>query len=90
MPPKGKTPSLIGGSLGRPVHATAGKRCPCSRCKGYILKGSACFDVPQPSKTFNSPRRFCVECFASVLAETRTDLDALQALLATPPESDQL
>lgn len=77
---KGKTPSLIGSSLGRPQLATAGKRCNCSRCKGEILMGDTCFDVPQPSKTFSSTRRFCRECFTQVLAQTRKDLSELEAL----------
>ncbi len=76
--PKGKTPSLIGSSLGRPQVATAGKRCPCSRCHSDILKGERCFDVPQPPKPFSQTRRFCESCFAGVLGQTKRDLSALE------------
>jgi len=81
MTPKGKTPSLIGGSLGRPELVTAKGTCKCSRCKEKLAKGDVTFMVPQPGKTFSSPRRFCVGCFTSVLAKTREDLAALDTLL---------
>lgn len=77
--PKGKTPSLIGGSLGRPVAATAGKRCSCSRCDSQIVMGESCFDIPQPSKKFRDTRRFCQRCFKDVLAQTRQDLEQLES-----------
>lgn len=78
---KGKTPSLIGSSLGRPEKKTAGRRSPCSRCEASILLGDTCYDVPQPSKSFPTPRRFCVSCFRLVLQQTKLDLAGLDALL---------
>lgn len=78
--PKGKTPSLIGSSLGRPRAASAGKACACSRCKGGIARADKCYDVPQPSKPFASTRRFCDGCFKDVLAETKRDIAELEAL----------
>jgi len=79
--PRGKTPSLIGSSLGRPSQVTAGKRSPCSRCAVDILMGQTCYDVPQPPKKFSASRRFCLACFKTVLEKTRQDLAALEALL---------
>lgn len=79
--PRGKTPSLIGSSLGRPEAAVAGKTVPCSRCKGSIANGEQCFDVPQPTKPFRNTRRFCVACFGTVLAQTKVDLDELTSLV---------
>jgi len=76
---KGKTPSLIGGSLGRPVTTTAGKRSPCSRCDVDILMGEQCYDVPRPAKKFRNTRRFCSACFKAVLGQTRRDLEQLEA-----------
>lgn len=78
--PKGKTPSLIGSSLGRPSKETCGRETPCSRCKKPIQKGEACFDVPQPQKPHASTRRFCGDCFAGVLEQTRRDLGELEGL----------
>ncbi len=80
MAPRGKTPSLIGGSLGRPDTATAGKLCKCSRCKTAIIKGEACFDVPKLGTSFTSTRRFCVACFKLVLEQTKKDLTVLDGL----------
>lgn len=73
--PKGKTPSLIGSSLGCPAKAVCGRKCSCSRCHNDILKGDTCYDVPQPLKSHSATRRFCVGCFTSVLKQTRSDLD---------------
>ena len=78
--PRGKTPSLIGSSLGRPNVATAGKACSCSRCKGSIARADKCYDVPQPSKPFSSTRRFCGSCFKLVLVQTKHDLAELESL----------
>ena len=77
---KGKTPSLIGSSLGRPSKVTCGRETPCSRCHAGIPKGEDCYDIPQPKKPHSATRRFCVECFASVLKQTRLDLAKLEAL----------
>lgn len=77
---KGKTPSLIGSSLGRPTKVTCGRKTPCSRCKQSILMGKECFDVPQPLKPHSSTRRFCAECFSAVLEQTRLDLENLKNL----------
>jgi hypothetical protein len=78
--PKGKTPSLIGSSLGRPAAVSAGKLCACSRCKTNITKGEKCYDVPQPSQPFSNKRRFCKACFDNVLAQTRQDLAEIETL----------
>ncbi len=78
--PKGKTPSLIGSSLGRPNKKTCGRETPCSRCGGGIAKGEDCYDVPQPQKPHSSTRRLCAECFEGVLEQTRRDLEDLEAL----------
>ena len=77
---KGKTPSLIGSSLGRPSKKTCGRETSCSRCKQPISKGEDCYDVPQPQKPHSSTRRFCVQCFEGVLEQSHRDLDELRAL----------
>lgn len=86
--PRGKTPSLIGGSLGKPVATTAGRRCSCSRCDATIAMSEACFDIPQPSKKFQASRRFCRSCYREVLAQTRKDLEKLEAP-PSPSPADQ-
>jgi len=78
--PKGKTPSLIGSSLGRPRSAIAGRSSPCSRCDADIAMGDKCYDVPQPQKKFASTRRFCLACYRAVLEQTRRDLADVEKL----------
>lgn len=76
--PKGRTPSLIGSSLGRPTKETCGRRCPCSRCGNDIIKGEDCYDIPQPLKPHSATRRFCRACFEKVLEQTKRDLEKLR------------
>ena len=78
--PKGKTPSLIGSSLGRPRKETCGRLTPCSRCHVDIAMGEDCYDVPQPQKPHSSTRRFCDDCFNDVLDKTGVDLGKLRTL----------
>ncbi|PIE22543.1 MAG: hypothetical protein CSA62_11830 [Planctomycetota bacterium] len=78
--PKGKKPSLIGSSFGRPKKVICGRETPCSLCRTGIPKGEDCYDVPQPKRPHSATRRFCAECFAGVLAQTRQDLEKLEAL----------
>ena len=77
--PKAKTPSLIGSTLGRPISSTCGRKTPCSRCQTVIRKGDVCYDVPQLRRPHSATRRFCAECFAGVLRQTRNDLKKLEA-----------
>jgi hypothetical protein len=86
--PKGKTPSLIGSSLGRPKAATAGRLCKCSRCKVAILRDDKCFDVPQPQKSFSATRRFCSACFGLVLEQSKKDLAELDGLWLSERQAD--
>jgi len=78
--PKGKTPSLIGASLGRPVAVEAGRLCSCSRCKARIIKDEKCYDVPQPSQPFSNTRRFCKACFTKILEQTKQDVADIELL----------
>lgn len=78
--PKGKTPSLIGSSLGRPSKVTCGRSTPCSRCGQDIAKGQECYDVPQPLEPHSSTRRFCQACFRDVLERTKRDVAELERL----------
>lgn len=75
-----KTPSLINGSAGRPVVATAGKECPCMGCGTAIIKGEKCFDIPNPRTAFSNSRRFCAACFKIVLTKTKADVAKFEAM----------
>ncbi len=79
--PKGKTPSLIGGTLGAPRKRLVGRLSYCNRCNDSILKGVECYEIPQLGGTFSNPKPYCDGCFRSILEKTKADLDTL--LLST-------
>jgi len=79
--PKGKTPSLIGGSNGRPSKVEIQRGCKCYRCKDSLNKGSNCIKIPQLGSSFTNKRRVCSDCFEKILEQTQADLEKLRALL---------
>jgi len=78
--PKGKTPSLIGSSNGRPQRVIVKRKSDCSRCHGDILPGQDCFGIPKVGSGFNTLKRYCNECFKNVLGQTQKDLDEINNL----------
>jgi hypothetical protein len=76
-----KIPSLINGSTGAPKDAVAGRQCKCKGCDRSISKGEKCYDIPNPSKSFSNPRRFCCACFRLVLEKSKVDIAELAASL---------
>jgi len=78
--PKGKTPSLIGSSNGRPERVTVKAKSECKRCHCDILVGDDCFGIPKTGSGFKTPKRFCKECFQNVLLQTQKDLDEIKQL----------
>lgn len=79
--PRSKTPSLIGGSNGRPSKVKARKVCKCSRCEEILKNGSECIEIPQLRSSFSNNRRVCFECYEKILKQTQDDLDSLKELL---------
>lgn len=75
--PKGKTPSLIGSSLGAPRTRSVGKESHCKRCSASIPKGTTCIEIPQLGGSFANYRPYCDACFRAILEKTKADLDAL-------------
>ncbi len=78
--PKGKTPSLIGLSNGRPVRAIAKKKSHCQRCGCDIICGQDCFEIPKFEAGFSTPKRYCRECFQNILDQTYRDLEDIKNL----------
>jgi hypothetical protein len=77
--PKGKTPSLISGSSGKPKRVMVQKKSNCHRCDDDIEVGQDCFGIPKTG-SFSSLKRYCKECFEKILAKTAEDLDLLKKL----------
>jgi hypothetical protein len=77
--PKGKTPSLIGSTLGTPGRRVVERKSYCKRCNVPIAKGTECCEIPQLGGTFRNARPYCDACFRLILEQTKRELDALFA-----------
>lgn len=77
---KGKTPSLIGLSNGRPVRIEVLKKCSCCRCKSDLSVGNDCFGIPKSGAGFSKIKRYCKECFQNIIQKTESDLDEIKKL----------
>jgi hypothetical protein len=78
--PKGPTPSLIGGSNGRPKRATVLKLSECCRCHREITKGETYIEIPKLGGAYTSPKRYCNECYGKILKKTNEDLAVISKL----------
>lgn len=78
--PKGRTPSLIGLSNGRPERVNVKRKCKCQRCGCYIECGQDCFGIPKLESGFISLKRHCRECFQNILDQTYKDLEEVKNL----------
>ncbi len=78
--PKGKTPSLIGFSNGRPDRVDVLRKSECYRCGEDILPGSDCFDIPKKSAGFTKECRYCKGCYEKILAQTQEELTLLKSI----------
>ena len=80
MPPRGRTPSLIGSTHGTVSFHVTGKKTKCRRCKADMTKGTKCFRVSKPG-SMGSGKGYCSVCFGKVLDETQQRLDSLREQL---------
>ncbi len=75
--PRGKTPSLLSGSNGRPNQVDALRARKCSRCSASITKGDVCYEIPKTNAAFASNKTVCIACFKLILDQTRKELEAI-------------
>jgi len=78
MKPKGKTPSLLSMSTGKPTLYTCKKKMKCSRCKNEITMGQNCFQIPKMSAGFSSKKPFCIVCTDLIIKQTKTEIHQLE------------
>ena len=81
--PKGKTPSLIGSSNGRPKRVQVERKSTCCRCKCDIIVNAECFNVPKNGMGFSKERRHCLDCYKKILEQTEKDLHILKTEIET-------
>ena len=78
--PKGRVPSLIGGTNGRPVRVGVSRRSACYRCEEDLPAGTACIAIPKLGGAFANKRRVCDACYQAILKQTTDDLKELRQL----------
>jgi len=75
---RGKTPSLLTGSSGKPSVAQAKQQRNCKRCSSKIIMGESLFEIPKIGGGFSQKKPFCKLCFNEILEQTQKDLDLLK------------
>lgn len=78
--PKGPTPSLIGGTNGRPKRASVKRLSKCYRCHDALVKGTECIEIPKLGQAYSNNRRVCDACFQLILGKTEADLAEIKEL----------
>lgn len=78
---RGRVPSLIAGSNGKPGVVTVQRQRKCTRCDEKIPKGNQCFEIPKVGGGFSNKKPYCNKCFKSVLDQTAIDLKVLEKCL---------
>lgn len=78
--PKGKTPSLVGFSNGRPCKVDVLRKCECCRCCAELLVGADCFNIPKKSAGFTKECRYCMDCYTKIIEQTQIELTELKNL----------
>jgi hypothetical protein len=76
---KGKTPSLIGSTLGSCKIVQPGPRGPlrrCKRCDAELVRDKKCIQVSIPGSLGH--KSFCPSCFDEILDSSQAKLDSLR------------
>jgi hypothetical protein len=71
---RGPTPSLIGGSNGRPKRVDVLRLSECCRCHRNLVKGDTCIAIPKLGGAYPTPKRYCDECYGLILKKTSEDI----------------
>jgi len=83
MTPKGKTPSLLSMSTGKPTIYVCKKKTKCTRCKEEVTMGDKCFRIPKSTSGFTSKKIFCVDCTDSIIGQTKIDISQIESEIST-------
>ena len=78
--PRGRVPSLIGSTSGKPKRVLVQRQSKCYRCHAVLVKGQTCIEIPKPKEAFSTSKRVCDECYQEIWKRTFEDLDALRAI----------
>lgn len=78
MAKRGKTPSLITGSSGKPIVVKSKRKRTCKRCSCNIKMGEKLFEIPKIGSGFTDKQPICKLCFREILDQTQKDLNELE------------
>lgn len=78
MGKRGKTPSLLAISTGKPEPHTCGKGTDCDRCDELVAKGDRCFRLPKVKSGFTRHPIFCVGCTIAIIEQTKIELSIVE------------
>ncbi len=78
--PRGPTPSLIGGTNGKPRRAAVLRKSSCYRCQDDLVAGTDCIEIPKLGGGYSTVKRVCDQCYAGIIQKTAEDLEALKTL----------
>ena len=82
LKPKGKTPSLITKSSGKPCSHCNKRKTKCTRCSAEIPNKQMCFLIPKDDSGFVKDKPFCLICFRLILEKTKEDISELEKELS--------
>jgi hypothetical protein len=74
MAKRGKIPSLISRSNGKPNLVTATRKRTCKRCQCLINAGQKLFEYPKSGNGFSNLQPVCLSCFKEIIDQTESDL----------------
>ncbi len=77
--PKGKTPSLLSMSTGKPLTYICKRESKCSRCKNKITKNQNCFQIPKASAGFTSKKMYCIACTMEIITQTKKEIANIES-----------
>ena len=78
MAKRGKIPSLISGSNGKPKLICASKKRTCKRCQSSINAGQKLFEYPKSGNGFSNMQPICLSCFKEIIDQTESDLSKIK------------
>jgi len=78
MAKRGKAPSLISGSNGKPNLVCATRKRECKRCHSEINSGVNLFEYPKSGNGFSNKQSICLSCFKEIIDQTQKDLDQIR------------
>lgn len=72
MSKKGRAPSLVTSSAGKPRIVIAKRKRSCKRCNAAISLATVCIEIPIPGAM--GRKTYCSDCMVEIIAKSKDDL----------------